>query len=413
MELNQRLPSTNVILRRHRSGKCSLERRVYFRGQTASFGLGRIEEARWSKEKLHYAGTDERSRAITSAMRNWDSDIVAAYHKLKAANQPVTAKSLLAAAIPQGVTGTISLLEVAKEQYAATKGRRTKRSNVVYGRFLGPFQEFVERRQAETENILDISQLTEGLGQEFHAYLLKRYNPNTASRTMIWLKGVSLYAHRKGYLPRHELATLRIGRYDAVHKYLTVDDLAKLHNATFLESGKDLTRRLILFISYTGLSITDLQGLTPDNIRNDGQGRPWLSYDRQKTKVNGRLLLSSEAVALLESLQTSYRMREGKLLPFITPPAGNRLLKEIAADLALSCKDLSWHVGRKTCATLLLEAGASIDTVATVLGHSTTRETAKVYAKVTNVKLQSELVAAHSAMKAAVSFSTSNPANTL
>lgn len=66
-------------------------------------------------------------------------------------------------------------------------------------------------------------------------------------------------------------------------------------------------------------------------------------------------------------------------LPVLTNQKYNAYLKEIA-DLCGINKRLTTHLARHTAATLMLNAGISMDVVAKILGHSNTTMTAH-YAK--------------------------------
>jgi integrase len=62
------------------------------------------------------------------------------------------------------------------------------------------------------------------------------------------------------------------------------------------------------------------------------------------------------------------------------------------AELANVKKKISWHAARRTFATMALENGVDIYTVAKLLGHTNINQVAK-YAKVTD-KLRREAIAA-------------------
>ena len=67
-------------------------------------------------------------------------------------------------------------------------------------------------------------------------------------------------------------------------------------------------------------------------------------------------------------------------LPTLTNQKYNSYLKEIQ-DICGIKKTLHSHLARHTCGTLLLNAGVDMLTVSKVLGHSSTKTTEAVYAK--------------------------------
>lgn len=58
----------------------------------------------------------------------------------------------------------------------------------------------------------------------------------------------------------------------------------------------------------------------------------------------------------------------------------------------LNIKQLHTHLGRHTFATLLINAGVNITTIARALGHSNTRITEKTYAKLNNETVREEIL---------------------
>ena len=78
---------------------------------------------------------------------------------------------------------------------------------------------------------------------------------------------------------------------------------------------------------------------------------------------------------------------ENKLKFTYTEQHTNSTLKIIQGILGISTP-LTTHLGRHTCATLFLETGYSIETVAEILG--VTIKTVEIYAKTTRRKINSE-----------------------
>ena len=80
----------------------------------------------------------------------------------------------------------------------------------------------------------------------------------------------------------------------------------------------------------------------------------------------------------------------GTLLPSISNQKLNAYLKEIA-DLCSITKPLTSHMGRRTFATTVtLANGISMESIANMLGHSSTKITS-LYAVVTDMKISEEM----------------------
>lgn len=158
---------------------------------------------------------------------------------------------------------------------------------------------------------------------------------------------------------------------EALEKYLTKDEFARLAelqlNADYLVHARDL----FLFQTYTCMAYVDLAAFDPDKITYV-KGRPMYVGKRGKTNQKFTFMLLPQAVEILE--------RYGGKLPLITNQKYNEYIKMIAVMAGIN-KPVSSHWARHTGATLLLNSGVEMEVVSRVLGHSSTRMTRLIYAK--------------------------------
>ena len=78
-------------------------------------------------------------------------------------------------------------------------------------------------------------------------------------------------------------------------------------------------------------------------------------------------------------------------LPILSNQKFNFYIQEVGTICNIS-KKLHTHLGRHTFATLLINAGVNITTIARALGHSNTRITEKTYAKLNNETVREEIL---------------------
>ena len=103
------------------------------------------------------------------------------------------------------------------------------------------------------------------------------------------------------------------------------------------------------------------------------KGMKVYSAKRNKTKETFTIPLLSPALAILEKYKNK--------LPLISNVKYNEYLKVVAQTAGID-KPVSSHWARHTGATLLLnQGGLDMKIVAKICGHSSTRITEKVYAK--------------------------------
>ena len=93
---------------------------------------------------------------------------------------------------------------------------------------------------------------------------------------------------------------------------------------------------------------------------------------RGKTNQKFTFMLLPQALEILE--------RYGGTLPMISNQKYNNYIKMIAVMAGIN-KPVSTHWARHTGATLLLNSGVDMEVVSRVLGHSSTRMTRMIYAK--------------------------------
>jgi integrase len=162
-------------------------------------------------------------------------------------------------------------------------------------------------------------------------------------------------------------------------KYLTEDELRRIETKQ-LPDRLDRVRDIFLFSCYTGLNFTDVCSLRKEEIIKDS-GELWIRNPRQKTDVESVILLMPKA----EQILNKYDFK----LPTISNVRTNLYLKEIAGFCDIT-KNLTYHMARHTCGTLLLKYGVPIEVISKILGHSSIRTT-QVYAKVLSLSVGEHL----------------------
>ena len=130
-----------------------------------------------------------------------------------------------------------------------------------------------------------------------------------------------------------------------------------------LERVKDL----FLFQCFTGLSYGDLWGKW--EITSTSAGKV-ITGTRSKNNQSFFIPLESEALELIQKYNGE--------LPKYVNEVYNRILKEIAACAGID-KRLTTHTARKTYATIMNVRGWSRESVADMLGHTSTRTTEMYY----------------------------------
>jgi site-specific recombinase XerD len=166
-----------------------------------------------------------------------------------------------------------------------------------------------------------------------------------------------------------DLTCLDIDEIERIKKYKWSDVLQKVVDA-------------FLFMCYQGMHIGDYLKLNQANISSAMQVQ-WVRLGRQKTKVSARVPVHSEAAKIIEKYGGL------KNIPKLTGQSSNDHLKTIAEKVDIP-KHLTNKIARKTFTDMCLnEYGMSDESVAAMLGHTSTRFVKK-YGAVTDRRILTE-----------------------
>lgn len=189
-----------------------------------------------------------------------------------------------------------------------------------------------------------------------------------------FLNSFILDAISEGYLRRNPYKWVHIVKdkvSHGLHKYLTKDELRAIETVRMGTESLDRVRDLFVFQACTCLSYKDLAFFDSSRIKEEN-GRMMYTGKRGKTGVEFTFMLLRPALAVLK--------KYGGKLPLLSNVKYNQYLK-VVAQMAGVDKPITTHWARHTGATMLLNAGVDMETVAKILGHSSTRITRSTYAK--------------------------------
>lgn len=178
-----------------------------------------------------------------------------------------------------------------------------------------------------------------------------------------------------GYLTRNPYRWIHINKDKSsggLGKYLTMEEFEKICKFDPPTDSLKRVRDLFVFQTYTCLSYTDLANFDPSYIYKV-KGKPVYTANRGKTGQEFTFMVLPQAMEILK--------RYDNVLPIISNVKYNQYLKVLALMIGIN-KPISSHWARHTGATMLLnEGGVDMEVVAKVLGHSSTKITRQVYAK--------------------------------
>lgn len=159
---------------------------------------------------------------------------------------------------------------------------------------------------------------------------------------------------------------------EGTRMYLTIEEVKKLASTPCRD---DNTRRAFLFSCLTGLRRSDIERLTWADVHQQGEFTR-IFFRQKKTKQQEYLDITKEAADLLGE-----RGKPEEHMFFLHKPGYTNEVIRIWCGLAGIDKDITFHCGRHTFATMMLGLGTDIYTVSKLLGHKEL-STTQIYAKV-------------------------------
>ena len=266
----------------------------------------------------------------------------------------------------ENVPENMFLLDYFRERAAIRKYGRSEDSQERYDRFLRWFEDWGGMLTFSDVTEINVLRMDESLSG------MKPYSKwNNYHR---FLNSFILDAIGDGLMRKNPYKGVHINREKSsggIGKYLTREEFRRIEclnpPTNFLRHAKDM----FVFQTYTCLSYTDLASFDAGRIQDVKGKRMYFGY-RGKTKQEFMFLVLQPAWNVL--------VRNGGRLPMMSNVKYNECLKVLAVMAGID-KPISSHWARHTGATMLLNSGMNMEIVSKVLGHSSTKITREVYAK--------------------------------
>lgn len=207
-----------------------------------------------------------------------------------------------------------------------------------------------------------------------------------------FLNSFILDAMKEGLIQKNPYDSVKIDHgddSDGIDKFLYPEEFAKVRTAKMSCERLEKVRDLFVFQTLTCLSYVDLAAFTMEKIREVDLAQV-LAGRRGKTNVEYMVPLLPGAVDILKKYNGLPYWRNGKSL--LTNQKYNKYLKEVVKQVGID-RPVTTHWARHTGATLLLNLKVPLQTVSKVCGHSSTKMTERIYAKLLDRTVVEEVMA--------------------
>lgn len=165
---------------------------------------------------------------------------------------------------------------------------------------------------------------------------------------------------------------------------LSIEEMQQLIATTYKGQNPE-TRRAFIFTLYTGIRFCDIKDLTFANV--DYSNRV-LTFNQKKTQGHSsksyvNIPLNDGLLALIGTASTN--SPDEKIFKLPSQEMCLKALRHWTAKAGIT-KHITWHCGRHSFAVNILNNGANIKTVASLLGHSSIQHTEKYTRAVDSLK---------------------------
>lgn len=353
-----------------------------------------VKNDRWNPSGGKVIGTNEFAKTSNYTLSTIKNSLMQIRAELQSKNKLITAKNVIN--IHLGKTEKthtlIELLEYFNEQhvkkligkdYALGTYKRYKTS-------LEHIKQFINYKYKVDDIYLSELSYSFATDYEFYLKTVQQCSHNTSVKYIKNLKAVINFAMTQEWIENNPLNRYKSKLERIEKEYLNETELNAIESKKFSNNRLEEIRDIFVFCCYTGLSYSDVEKLSSQNIVIGINGQTQINIRRTKTDVTAKIPLLDKAKAIIQKYSKHQEcLYYNKLLPVKSNQKHNAYLKEIA-DICNLTKKLTTHIARHTFATLMLTKGASIETVSSMLGH-TNIKTTQIYGKIIAEKVTIEM----------------------
>lgn len=229
--------------------------------------------------------------------------------------------------------------------------------------------------------------ITRDMVETFTEYLQSRGRGEGPKSIYARFKKVIKRATDEGLFHKNPCAgiSMTIDEHQLTKEILSLEEIRQLVNCHHEKENQNI-RRAFIFCLYTGMRFCDVRELTFANV--DFANR-LLKFEQNKTKghsvSSGVVIPLNDGLLKLIGTPTQAENRSELVFPL---PSYEMCLKSLQrwVKRAGINKHISWHCARHSFAVNILNNGANIKTVASLLGHSGLKHTEKYTRAVDDLK---------------------------
>ena len=265
----------------------------------------------------------------------------------------------------------------------------TKKDIRMIGIALQRFKDFLKDTPEYAKYTKNIKpeQITKDMVIDFTEYLQSRSKGEGAKSIYQRFKKVINYALEHDILKKNPCTGVTIKIDDQIlrKEVLSMEEIQTLIS-THHEKENPIIKRAFIFCLYCGLRFCDVKDLTFANVDYSNK---ILKFEQSKTKGHsansGVVIPLNDGLLKLIGEPTDEQDKDSLIFPLPSYDMCLKALKRWVKQAGIN-KHISWHCARHSFAVNILNNGANIKTVASLLGHSGLKHTEKYTRAVDKLK---------------------------
>lgn len=277
---------------------------------------------------------------------------------------------------------------IAEKEELYSKGKVSKAIIYIYKRTVNNFLSFLKEKYGLRDIYLLSLRSFHMDGFQSYLSLNLNYKKTTISNQITTMASIIKVAKKEKIVTVDLFENISVSPvYATDRKFLTEQEIEKICSVSLTDSRMSVVRDCFIFSVLTGLSFSDIRNLKEDHIRII-ENQHWIYKERVKTLTPLRIYLVDNAISIINkyrALCPNYKT----IFPLPCNGESNKLLKTILKEAGLSTA-YTFHCARHSFATLALTKNISLESVSSLLGH-TNINTTKIYAKIIDTKIRSEM----------------------
>lgn len=247
---------------------------------------------------------------------------------------------------------------------------------IAFGRFVDFLNETPEYNKYK--DMIRPDQITKDMILSFSEYLQSRSVGEGARSLYARFKKVIKHAVEHGVMRINPCSGISIKVDDSqLRKEILSQEEIQLLVSTKRENENPNIRRAFIFCLYCGLRFCDVKELTFADVDYSNK---LLRFEQNKTKghstKSGVVIPLNDSLLKLIGMPTNSNSKDDLIFPLPSYEMCLKSLKRWVKRAGIN-KNISWHCARHSFAVNILNNGANIKTVSSLLGHSSLQMTEK------------------------------------